>query len=110
MPNNNSRKRDQRNKVAKKAEGKKRNKNSHSSKETGDFVSQKKNVLLLGDSHVQRLNDCNVLPENISAKGQGGLRSNQILSRHKQTINSELLKSDEVIIHIGSNDVSKGSS
>ena len=36
------------------------------------------------------------------------LRSNQILSRHKQTINSELSKTDEVIIHIGSNDVSKG--
>ena len=50
----------------------------------------------------------NVFPENTSAKGQIGLRSNQILSRNKQTINSELLKSDVDIIHIGSNDVSKG--
>ena len=30
------------------------------------------------------------------------------MSRHKQTINNELSKNDEVMIHMGSNDVSKG--
>ena len=74
----NNRKWDQKNKAAKKAAGKKRNDNSHSSKVTGtgNIVSQTKSFLPLGDSHVRRLNDCHVLAENISAKGQGGLRSN----------------------------------
>ena len=36
-------------------------------------------------------------------------RGNQIMSPHKQTISSELSEIDEVIIHIGSNDVSKRS-
>jgi len=57
---------------------------------------------------MRKLNDCNLHPERISARGLGGLRSNQIVSRHKQTINNELSKNDEVMIHMGSNDVSKG--
>lgn len=57
---------------------------------------------------MRRLSDCNLLPMSIPTKGLGGLRSNRIISRHKQMINGELLKVDEVIIHIGSNDVSKG--
>ena len=43
-------------------------------------------------------------------KGIGGIKSDQLISRHKRTINSELQKFDEVIIHVGSNDISKGSS
>ena len=108
MAYGNRRQWDRRNKAVKKAAGNNRISNSHSSKTAGNVVNQKKTVLLLGDSHVRRLNDCNFLPERISAKGLGGLRSNQTLSRHKQTINSELSKTDEVIIYIGSNDDSKG--
>ena len=37
----------------------------------------------------------------------GGLRSDQVFSRHEQTINSEAISTDEVVIHIGSNDISK---
>jgi len=31
----------------------------------------------------------------------GGIKSDQLISRHRQTINGELQKFDEVIIHIG---------
>ena len=55
-----------------------------------------------------RLSESHVLSKQISANGIGSLRSNQILSRHKQVINSELASCDEVIIHIGSNDIAKG--
>ena len=44
----------------------------------------------------------------IVAKGIGGIKSDQLISRHKQTINSELQRFDEVIIHVGSNDISRG--
>ena len=57
---------------------------------------------------VRFLMNMNLLPERISARGLGGLRSNQIVSCDKQTINCELSKNDEMIIHIGNNDVSKG--
>ena len=71
-------------------------------------ASGERKVLLLGDSHVRRLGESHLLSKQISANGIGGLRSNQILSRHKQVINSELASCDEVIIHIGSNDIAKG--
>ena len=64
-------------------------------------------ILLLGDSHVHRLDDKKLLQNDIIAKGIGGLRSDQVISRHKQTINSEATSTDEVVIHIGSNDISK---
>ena len=66
---------------------------SYSSKGIGNVKAtrSKKEVLLLGDSHLQRLSDCNLLPVSIAAKGLRGLRSNQIISHHKQIINSELL-------------------
>ena len=67
-------------------------------------------IIIIDNDNVRPLNDCKLLPDSIVAKGIGGLRSNQIISRHKQTINNELTTTDEVIIHIGSNDVSKGSS
>ena len=71
-------------------------------------ASGERKVLLLGDSHVRQLGESHLLSKQISANGIGGLRSNQILSRHKQVINSELASCDEVIIHIGSNDIAKG--
>ena len=84
------------------------NANSSTTNVNGKTASVNKKILLLGDSHVRRLNDCKLLPDSIVAKGIGGHRSNQIISCHKQTINSELTTTDEVIIDIGSNDVSKG--
>ena len=68
----------------------------------------KKRVLLLGDSHVRRVDESKSLPEYFIAKGIGGLRSEQLVSKHRGTINSELQKVDEIIVHIGSNDISKG--
>ena len=53
-------------------------------------VSGERKVLLLGDSRVRRLGESHLLSKQISANGIGGLRSNQILSRHKKVINSEL--------------------
>ena len=84
------------------------NANSSTTNVNGKTAPVNKKLLLLADSHVRRLNDCKLLPDSIVAKNIGGLRSNQIISRHKQTINRELTTIDEVIIHIGSNDVSKG--
>ena len=57
---------------------------------------------------MRRLEEKKLLTKSITAKGIGGIKSDQIISRQKQTINSELQKFDEVIIHIGSNDISKG--
>jgi len=57
-------------------------------------------ILLLGDSHIRRLDEEKVLRWPIAAKGIGGINE-QLISRHKQTSNSELQKFDEVIIHIG---------
>ena len=85
-----------------------KNANSSTTNVNGKTAPVNKKILILGDSHVRRLNDCKLLPDSIVAKGIGGRRSNQIISRHKQTINSELTTTDEVIIHIGSNNVSKG--
>ena len=84
------------------------NANSSTTNVNGKTAPVNKKIPLLFDSHVRRLNDCKLLPDSMVAKGIGGLRSNQIISRHKQTINSELTTTDEVVIHIGSNDVSKG--
>ena len=70
-------------------------------------VSGERKVLLHGDSHVRRSGESHLLAKQISANGIGGLRSNQIFSRHRQVINSELASCDEVIIHIGSNDIAK---
>eukprot|EP00794_Sanderia_malayensis_P011376 gene11376-12562_t len=72
------------------------NANSSTTNVDGKTAPVKKRILLLGDSHVRRLNDCKLLPDSIVAKSIGGLRSNQIISRHKQTINSELTTTDEV--------------
>ena len=66
-----------------------------------------KRVLLLGDSHVRRVGESNSLSHCFAAKGIGGLQSNQIISKHKGFINSDLPKVEEVIIHVGSNDISK---
>ena len=45
--------------------------------------------------------------ESILAKRIGGVKSNQVLSLHKPNINSNIESPDEVIIHVGSNDISK---
>ena len=66
-----------------------------------------KRVLLLGDSHVCRVAESNLLSHCFDAKGIGGLHSNQLISKHKGIINSDLPKVEEVIIHVGSNDTSK---
>ena len=90
----------------KKNQQKRNNKTTNSELECKTEITQK--TLLLGDSHVRRLDEKKILAKSIAAKGIGGIKSDQIISRHKQTINSELPKFDEVIIHIGSNDISKG--
>lgn len=73
---------------------------------SGESDSSKKNVLVLGDSHVRRL-DQNKL-QHIKLAGVGGLKSGNIISTHKGIINSSINQVDEVIIHIGSNDIAKG--
>ena len=89
--------------------GKPENKSASGNENTSQSnVSGERRVLLLGDSHVRRLGESHLLSKRISANGIRGLRSNQILSRHKQVINSELASCDEVIVHIGSNDIAKG--
>ena len=72
------------------------------------MYQEKGKFYFFGDSHVRQLGESHLLPKQISANGIGGLCSNQILSRHKEVINSELASCDEVIIHIGSNDIAKG--
>ena len=49
-----------------------------------------------------------LLGKSIKATGIGGLRSDQLISKHRGTINSELPETKKIIIHIGSNDVAKG--
>ena len=65
----------------------------------------KRKVLLMGDSHICRIDKSNVLNKSILASGFGGLKSNQVIFRHKQSINSNIQSVDEVAIHVGSNDV-----
>ena len=65
-------------------------------------------VSFLTDSHLQGLNEKTVLAKSITAKGTRRIKSDQIISRQKQNFNSELQKFGEVIIHIRSNDISKG--
>ena len=65
-------------------------------------------MLLLGGSQVGQVDESNSLPECFITKGIGGLRSEQLASKHRTAINDELQKVDEIIIHIGSNDISKG--
>ena len=67
---------------------------------------QMKKVLLLGDSHVRRLDSSKL--NNIVAVGLGGVTSSQLIKRHAKTIKDEVESSEEIIIHIGSNDISKG--
>ena len=65
-------------------------------------------MLLLGDSHVRRVEELNLLSSCYIAKGIGGLKSVQLISKHRGIINSHLDKVDEVTLHVGSNDISKG--
>jgi len=64
--------------------------------------------VLLDDSHVRRAAESNFLPDCFIAKGIRGLRSEQLVSKYRGIINGELQKVDEVIIHVGSDDIGKG--
>ena len=64
--------------------------NSYHQEDAESRTSHRK-ILLPGDSHVHRLDDKKLLQNNIIAKGIGGLRSDQVISHHKQTINSEAM-------------------
>ena len=77
--------------------------NSYHQEDAERRTSHRK-ILLLGDSHVHRLDDKKLFQNDIIAKGIGGVRSEQVISRHKKTINSEATSTDEVVIQIGSND------
>ena len=57
---------------------------------------------------MRRLDEKKILAKSTAAKGTGEIKGDQIVSGHVQTINSELQKFDDVIIHMGSNDISKG--
>ena len=82
------------------------NRNGYNGNKTSS-ATQAKKILLLGDSHVRRLDADKLKKHSITSAGIGGLLSGQLHSRHKQTINSELPSATEVVLHIGSNDISK---
>ena len=67
---------------------------------------QMKKVLLLGDSHIRRLDSSKL--NNTTAAGLGGIKSSQSIKRCPKTTTDEVESSEEIIIHIGSNDISKG--
>ena len=73
--------------------------NTNKSKSTG------KKCLLLGDSHVRRLDKAKL--KNTTCAGIGGLMSQNFIQRHSNTINKEIATSNEVIIHVGSNDIAR---
>ena len=52
---------------------------------------------------MRRLDEKKLLDTSIKAVGIGGSKSDQVISRHRGTINSELPEIYKVIIHIGSN-------
>ena len=85
------------------------NANGRNNRGPGSYTTISQNgFLLLGDSHVLRLNETKLLGKSIIAKGIGRLRSDQLISKHRGTINSELPENKTIIIHIGSNDIAKG--
>ena len=43
-----------------------------------------------------------------AAAGLGGITSSQLIKRNAKTCTDEVESSEEIIIHIGSNDISKG--
>ena len=47
------------------------------------------------------LDEKNLLGKSIKAVRIGGLKSDQVISRHRGTINSDLPETYKVIIHIG---------
>ena len=75
--------------------------------DNGKIIATKR-VLLLEDSHVRRVGESNSLSSCITAKGIDGLQSDHLISKHKGSINSNLPNVEDVIIHVGSNDISKG--
>ena len=60
-------------------------------------------VRVLGDSQVKRLVKKKM--KNIFLFGFGGLKSDQVLIKHKQIIEDKIHEVDEVILHVGYNDV-----
>ena len=48
------------------------------------------------------------MAKSIRAMGIGGIKCDQIISRHEGTINSELPDTKMISIHIGSNNAAKG--
>ena len=60
-------------------------------------------TLVIGDSHIKRLD--NTKMPGVIACGIGGLKSNEVMRRHANTLKDNLPKSKEVILHVGSNDV-----
>ena len=60
-------------------------------------------TLVIGDSHIKRLD--NTKMPGVKACGIGGLKSNEVMRRHANTLKDNLPKSKEVILHVGSNDV-----
>eukprot|EP00112_Aurelia_sp_Birch-Aquarium-sp1_P003089 Seg1345.18 transcript_id=Seg1345.18/GoldUCD/mRNA.D3Y31 product="hypothetical protein" protein_id=Seg1345.18/GoldUCD/D3Y31 len=72
---------------------------------TSKTRSNQKKCLLLGDSHVRRLDKAK--RKNTTCAGIGGLMSQNLIQRHSSTINKEIGTSDEVIIHVGSNDIAR---
>ena len=57
---------------------------------------------------MRRLDEKKLVGKSIKAVGIEGLRSDQIIPRHKGTINNEPPETNKVIIYIASNDVAKG--
>ena len=66
-----------------------------------------KRVLLLGDSHVSRVAESHSRSHCFTAKGTGGFQSNQLISKHKGIPINDLPNVEEVIVHVGSNAISK---
>ncbi len=66
----------------------------------------KNNVLVLGNSQIRRLDSAKL--QHIKLAGVGGLKSGSILTTHKTVINENIKECEEIILHIGSNDIAKG--
>ena len=84
-------------------QGKRKGKNERNTIQKEPSANSNNVTLVLGDSHVKRLDDSKM--PNVKSHGIGGLRSNQVVKRQGQQLSLDVPKAKEVILHVGVNDV-----